>query len=73
LTLRGAAHPATRTTTSVPHTPLVQRRRGALLRAAAAMSLLLGYADLARGGITLAPVLLVAAYGFLVPFAILEP
>jgi hypothetical protein len=56
----------------VSHTPLVPRRRGALLRAAAAIALILGYADLVRGGITLAPVLLVAAYAVLVPIAILE-
>jgi hypothetical protein len=31
-----------------------------------------GYADLARGGVTLAPVLLVAGYVVLVPLAILR-
>ena len=31
-----------------------------------------GYADLARGGETLAPVLLVAGYCVLIPFAILR-
>ena len=46
-------------------------RRAHVVRAAAASALLLGYADLARGGITVAPVLLVIAYAVLVPFAIL--
>jgi hypothetical protein len=38
----------------------------------AAAILLLGYADLARGGETLAPVLLVLAYCVLIPVAILR-
>ena len=38
----------------------------------AAASLLLGYADLARGGETIAPVLLVLGYCVLVPVAILR-
>ena len=37
----------------------------------AALVLLAGYADLARGGQTLAPILLVIGYGVLVPLAIL--
>lgn len=41
------------------------------LRAAAATVLLLGYADLARGGQTAAPVLLAAGYLLLVPLALL--
>ena len=40
--------------------------------ALAALTLLLGYADLARGGVTLAPVLLVLGYCVLVPVAILR-
>ncbi|GAC1683279.1 MAG: hypothetical protein NVS9B3_01130 [Gemmatimonadaceae bacterium] len=36
------------------------------------VTLLLGYADLARGGETLAPVLLVVGYCVLVPLAILR-
>jgi hypothetical protein len=35
------------------------------------LALLLGYADLARGGVTLAPMLLVASYVVLVPLALL--
>lgn len=38
----------------------------------AAGALLLGYADLARGGETFAPVLLVLAYCVLIPVAILR-
>lgn len=40
--------------------------------ALAALSLLLGYADLARGGETIAPILLVLGYCVLVPIAILK-
>ena len=39
---------------------------------AAVLALLLGYADLARGGVTLAPVLLVLGYVVLVPAALLR-
>jgi hypothetical protein len=35
-------------------------------------AILLGYADLARGGTTIAPILLVAGYCVLVPLAILK-
>ena len=35
-------------------------------------TILLGYADLARGGTTIAPILLVAGYCVLVPVAILK-
>ena len=46
--------------------------RGAyLLRAIAAAALLIGYVDLARGGITVAPVLIVTGYAVLVPAVIL--
>jgi hypothetical protein len=38
----------------------------------AAVTILLGYADLARGGTTIAPILLVAGYCVLVPLAILR-
>ena len=48
------------------------RARAALLWGAAFLTLLLGYADLARGGITLAPFLLVIGYCVLVPLAILK-
>ena len=39
---------------------------------AAALVLLAGYADLVRGGVTVAPLLLVAGYCVLVPLAILR-
>ena len=38
----------------------------------AAITILLGYADLARGGTTIAPILLVVGYCVLVPIAILK-
>jgi hypothetical protein len=38
----------------------------------AAVVLAAGYADLARGGDTIAPILLVVGYGILVPVAILS-
>ena len=38
----------------------------------AAVVLAAGYADLARGGMTLAPILLVVGYAVLVPVAILS-
>lgn len=38
----------------------------------ALLTILLGYADLARGGMTIAPILLVAGYCVLVPLAILR-
>ena len=39
---------------------------------AAALALIIGYADLWRGGETIAPLLLVAGYCILVPMAILK-
>jgi hypothetical protein len=39
---------------------------------AAALLLLAGFADVARGGITLGPVVLVAAYCVIIPAAILR-
>ena len=45
---------------------------GRLLWIAAAVALLLGYADLWRGGDTIAPILLVLAYCVLIPIAILK-
>ncbi len=38
----------------------------------ALVTILLGYADLARGGTTIAPILLVAGYCVLIPLAILR-
>jgi hypothetical protein len=46
-------------------------RRARLLRALASAALLLGYADLVRGGVVVAPVLLVMGYLLLVPIALL--
>ncbi len=49
------------------------RRRTALVWwAVAAVSLLAGYADLVRGGETIAPILLIVGYCVLVPLAILR-
>ena len=46
-------------------------RRAPMLRALAAVILLLGYADLVRGGVVVAPILLVTGYLLLVPLALL--
>ena len=46
-------------------------RRARLLRAFASAALLLGYADLVRGGVVVAPILLVMGYLLLVPIALL--
>jgi hypothetical protein len=48
------------------------RTRGIVWWGAAVVVLLAGYADLARGGETIAPLLLVAGYCVLVPLAILK-
>lgn len=48
------------------------RRGTRLWWAIAAVVLLLGFADLARGGATIAPILLVIGYCVLVPIAILR-
>jgi hypothetical protein len=48
------------------------RSRAMLFWGMAAFSLLAGYADLARGGETIAPILLVLGYVVLVPLAILK-
>lgn len=53
-------------------TPATPRRGQPLYWVAAAAALLLGYADLWRGGETIAPILLVAGYCVLVPLAILR-
>jgi hypothetical protein len=49
----------------------VRRPRAALLRAAAALAIAFGYADLVRGGTVLAPLALVAGYLVLVPLSLL--
>lgn len=46
--------------------------RPALWWGLAAVTLLLGYADLWRGGVTIAPILLVVAYCVLIPIAIVK-
>jgi hypothetical protein len=48
------------------------RTRVVIWWGAAAVALLAGYADLARGGETIAPLLLVTGYCVLVPLAILK-
>lgn len=48
------------------------RSRALLYWGAAALSLVVGYIDLARGGETIAPLLLVLGYVVLVPLAILK-
>jgi hypothetical protein len=48
------------------------RSRPLLWWGIAMLTILAGYADLARGGETIAPVLLVAGYCVLVPIAILR-
>ena len=53
--------------------PVAPTRRALVLRILAPAALLLGYADLARGGTTAAPLLLVVGYLALVPALILEP
>jgi hypothetical protein len=58
-------------TTNSPAAANLWRRR-ALFWALAAVVIILGFADLARGGETLAPVLLVIGYCVLVPIAILQ-
>lgn len=50
---------------------LPRPRRARALRAATLALMMLGYADLVRGGITAAPLLLVCGYMILVPLAIL--
>ncbi len=46
-------------------------KRASVRWAVAGLVLTVGYADLARGGMTLAPLLLVIGYCVLVPYAIL--
>jgi len=48
------------------------RSRALLFWGLAAASLLFGYVDLARGGETIAPILLVLGYVVLVPLAIIK-
>ena len=64
-------HPSPALPHLVSRSPLVSRPRAALLRAAAGLALVLGYADLVRGGTVLAPLALVAGYLVLVPLSLL--
>lgn len=48
------------------------RSRSMVLWIAAAVVLVAGYADLVRGGETLAPILLIIGYCILIPLAILK-
>jgi peptidoglycan/LPS O-acetylase OafA/YrhL len=57
---------------SSPAQPGAQRRTTLIWWSLAAGSLLAGYADLVRGGETIAPILLVLGYCVLVPLAILR-
>ena len=52
--------------------PTAPRSRSLMWWAIAFVVLLAGYADLVRGGQTLAPILLVLGYCILVPIAILK-
>lgn len=47
------------------------RRRARMLGVLATAVLVLGYADLVRGGVVVAPILLVTGYLLLVPLALL--
>lgn len=51
--------------------PPLRTRRARTLYVLAAATLVLGYGALIRGDVTIAPVLLVASYVWLVPFALL--
>jgi hypothetical protein len=55
-----------------PETSRPFRARSGVLWAIALLTLLVGFIDLARGGETLAPILLVVGYCVLVPLAILK-
>ena len=58
--------------TEIPKHSSPNGSRAWLYWGAAAVALLAGYVDLARGGETIAPVLLVIGYIVLVPLAILK-
>lgn len=56
----------------MPRINEIVRSRPALWWIATVIVLLAGYADLIRGGITIAPILLVLAYCVLIPIAIVS-
>lgn len=55
----------------MPRSSRVSRSRALVLRAAAAIVIVVGYADLVRGGTVLAPLALVIGYLIVVPLAFL--
>jgi hypothetical protein len=55
----------------VPSSHVVPTRRSRVLRIVTPAALLLGYADLVRGGMTAGPVLLVLGYLVLIPATLL--
>ncbi|MGK2960709.1 MAG: hypothetical protein ACSLFK_01040 [Gemmatimonadaceae bacterium] len=55
-----------------PSTRISPRTRSIALWVAALLAIVVGFADLARGGTAIAPVLLVLGYCVLVPIAILK-
>jgi hypothetical protein len=55
----------------VPRSPLVSSSRALVLRAAAVLVIVIGYADLVRGGTVLAPLALVIGYLVVVPLSFL--
>lgn len=56
----------------MPKTDTPARSRGYVWWGLAALALAGGYLDLIRGGITIAPILLVLGYCVLIPIAILK-
>jgi len=60
------------TTSPMAETETSPRTRGSMWWIAAAVVILAGFADLARGGETIAPILLALGYCVLVPLAILK-
>jgi hypothetical protein len=56
----------------MPNIQSLARSRSGLWWGLAALALIGGYADLIRGGITVAPILLVLGYVVLIPIAILK-
>ena len=55
----------------MPRSNPVASRRAHVLRAAAGVVIAIGYVDLIRGGIVIAPLALVAGYLVLVPLSLL--
>ena len=55
----------------MPRVSLAASPRALTLRASAALFIAIGYLDLARGGVVIAPLALVAGYVVLVPLAFL--